>query len=258
MRKHFFILTFIAFFVCASGYGQTKKLIREGNQLYEQKKYKEATNAYEKALSKDANNTAGQFNLGTSLYQQNKLDSSVAVLSNISKNAKDKGSKSMADYDIGNSLMQQQKWEDAIDAYKHTLINNPQDADAKYNLSYAEQMLKKQQQQQKNNKNQQNKNQQNKNNENKNDQNKKNQNQQNKDQQNKNNKDQQNKNNQNNDQQNKDQDKQQQDQNPQAQPSKLSQQQAKQLLDALQREEQKLQDKKNQQKGVPARLAKDW
>lgn len=231
---------------------QPRKLIREGNKAYQERKYKEAAADYQKALQKDPANTTGQFNLGNSLYQQKQFDGSRKVMANTAKIAKDKEVKAGANYNIGNSYMEEQKWEDAINAYKQTLRNNPQDVDAKYNLSYAQQMLKKQQQNGggNNNKDQKDKNKDNKDNkdqQNKND---------NKD--NNNNKDQQNKNDNQDNKDEKDKGDQQQQQQPQSQPSKLSQQQADQLLNALQQEEKKLQDKLKKEKGIPAKMDKDW
>lgn len=226
---------------------QPDALIRKGNKLYEQQKYNEAAADYQKALSKNPSYTPGLFNLGNSLYQQQKFDASRQVMTATANATKDKMAKAGVNYNIGNTYMAEKKWDDAINYYKKTLRGNPQDVDAKYNLSYAEQMLKKQQQQgggggsSKDQKKDDKKNQQN--------------------QQNKNNKDQ-NKDKQNQDQQNQDKgdkgDKDKQDQQPQSQPSKLSQQQADQVLDALRNEEKKLQDKLNKEKGIPARMEKDW
>ena len=231
------ILMAMIFFIMDAS-AQTNNYLLQGNKLYEQQKYTEADADYSKALQKDPNNTTGLFNLGNSLYQQKLYDSSRKVMATTAGAAKDKTSKAAANYNIGNTYMSQQKWEDAVNSYKQTLRNNPQDADAKYNLSYAEQMMKKQQDQNKQNK-------QNK------DKNKDKQKQQNKDQ----NKDKQDKGQNDKDKkddQNKDQ------QQPQSQPSKLSQQQADQLLNALQQEEKKLQDKMKKEKGVPVKMDKDW
>ena len=251
MRKGLYI-TAIFFGLMQVSYAQSNNsMILKGNKLYEEKKYKEASQEYERALQKNPNNLPGIFNLGNSLYQQGNLEGSRKVLTAAAKTAKNKDAKGEANYNIGNSYMQEKKWEDAVDYYKQALRNNPQDADAKYNLSYAMEMMKKQNgggkknqknkdQQKKDKQNQQNKDQQNKDNQNKNGQNKQDQN---KDQQNQQNKDQQDKNDQ---------------QHPQSQPSKLSQKQADQLLNALEQEEKKLQDKKQKEKGVPVKMEKDW
>jgi len=225
--------------------GQTNLLINQGNKLYDEQKYKEAADDYAKALAKDPNNTSGMFNLGNSLYQQKKFDESRKVMTQTAGLSKDKTGKAAANYNIGNTYMSQQKWEDAVSAYKQTLRNNPQDVDAKYNLSYAEEMLKKQNQQNKD-KNKQDKQQQ------KDQKDKDKQQQKDKDQKDK---DKQDSKDQKNDQDKKDDKDQQQQQSP---PSKLSKQQADQLLDALQQEEKKLQDKMKKEKGTPVKMQKDW
>jgi len=222
---------------------QPNRYIQQGNKLYEQQNFKEAEASYARAIAKDPNNTSAFFNLGNSLYQQKRFDSSRKVMSETAKLATNKEGKAAANYNIGNTYMSQQKWEDAVNSYKQTLRNNPQDADAKYNLSYAEEMMKKQQQQNKDQK------------QDKKDQKDKNDQKDKKDQKDKDKKDQQDK---NKDQQPQDKKDDKEDQQPQGQPSKLSQQQADQLLNALQQEEKKLQDKLKKEKGTPVRLQKDW
>lgn len=224
---------------------QSQKLVRDGNKLYDQKKYKEAGAAYQQALQKDPTSIPGMFNLGNSLYQQKQFDASRKVLSNAAKNAKDKNAKAGVNYNIGNTYMSEKKWEDAIESYKQALKNNPQDADAKYNLSYAKAMLKKDQDNKDKNKDK-NKD-QNKDNKDKQDKDKKDKGDKDKDKQDKSEQDKD-----KNDKQDKE------DQRPQPQPSKLSQQQADQLLNALQQEEKKLQDKMQKEKGVPVKTEKDW
>ena len=243
-----FITSLILVLLPVMGIAQTNRFLQQGNKLYDQKKYDEATANYLKALQKDPNNTTGLFNLGSALYQKKQFDSSRKIMSATANAIKDKNGKAAANYNIGNTYMAQRKWEDAVSAYKSTLRNNPQDADAKYNLSYAEQMLKKEQEK-KNDKKNDKKDQK--------DQNKDKQ-QQDKDKQDKDkkdNKDQKDKQDQGKGDKDKPEDK---DQKPEGQPSKLSQQQADQILNALQQEEKKLQDKLKKEKGIPVKMDKDW
>ncbi len=225
---------------------QTNQLLQQGNQLYSNQRYDEAAANYMKALQKDPGNATGLFNLGNALYQNKKYDSSRKIMATTAGAIKDKGGKAAANYNIGNTYMAQRNWDEAIASYKNTLRNNPQDADAKYNLSYAEQM-KKQDEKKGGGKND------------KKDQKDKKDQQKDKQQQDKDNKDK-NKDKDKQDQQDKDnKDKQDnKDQQPQSQPSKLSQQQADQLLNALQQEEKKLQDKLKKEKAIPLKLDKDW
>ena len=57
--------------------------------------------------------------------------------------------KSAGYYNLGNSLLKANKFPESIDAYKSSLKLNPNNKEAKYNLSYAQDLLKQQQEQQK-------------------------------------------------------------------------------------------------------------
>ncbi|MBC7552452.1 MAG: tetratricopeptide repeat protein [Taibaiella sp.] len=240
------VVVLVAAVVPATGTAQTNRLLQQGNKLYSQQRYDEASASYMKALQKDPTNTAGLFNLGNALYQKKQFDSSRKIMASTANAIKDKGGKAAANYNIGNTYMAQKKWEDAIASYKNTLRNNPQDVDAKYNLSYAEQMMKKEQQSGGG----------------KNDKKDKEKDKDKKDQQNKDKNDKGDKDKGKQDQQDPNDDKgdkkEDKDPRPQGQPSKLTQQQADQLLNALQQEEKKLQDKLKKEKGIPVKMDKDW
>jgi len=229
---------------------QEKREILKGNELYKQQKYNEAEATYRKALQKQKKNVAGNFNLGDALYKEKKFDQAGKQFTQLAAGSKDRSVKAEAYHNLGNSLLQSKKLEESIEAYKKSLLNNPKDDQTRYNLAYAQEMLKKQQNKNKNNKNNQNKNNQNKNNQNKKDQNKndKNKNKDNKNNQDKNNPDKQ-------DDKNRDQ------QNKQPQdPNNISKDQAQRMLDALNNDEKETQDKlKNQKlKGAKVRISKDW
>jgi hypothetical protein len=130
--------------------------------------------------------------------------------------------------------MSEQQWEKAVEAYKQALRKAPGDPDAQYNLSYALARLKQQQQQNKDDKKDQDKQDQDKK-----DQQKKEEPKDGKDQKE-----------QDGDQKEKE--------RPKPQPSKLTEQQAANLLKALQQDERKVQDKMQQGKANPVKMEKDW
>lgn len=213
------------------------KFIRKGNKLYHDKQFTDAEAEYKKALSRDSISSAGLFNLGNSLYAQKRFSEALGQYAASVEHSSDSLDRAAAHYNIGNTLSSEKKWQQAIQAYQQTLLRNPSDEDARYNLAYAQEMLKKQKgggggkQQNPNNKNQ---NQQNQNSSNKNQD--QNQNQQSSGQ--------------------KDQPKPSQ---PQPQPGRLDKQRADQLLDAAAQAEKKLQeDKDKKKKGVPVYKGKDW
>lgn len=222
---------------CFASFAQ-KSQVKEGNKLYQEKKYAEAARAYQQALQKDPKYAPGSFNLGNALYRQKNYEGARQAMTATGKISNDKKIVGNAHYNVGNTYMEEKKWQEAVNAYKEALRRNPQDEQAKYNLSYALAMLKKQQGGG-GGKNDQNKDQQNQ------DQNKDNQN---KDKDQKDQQDQQ--------QQNKDQ--QEENKQQEAQPSKISKEQADQLLNALSNEEKKLHDKQEKGKAVRVKVDKDW
>ncbi|PTT03147.1 hypothetical protein DBR11_03025 [Pedobacter sp. HMWF019] len=236
---------------------QEKREIHKGNQLYNEQKYAEAEASYQKSLEKSKQSVAGNFNLGDAFYKQKKFDKAAEQFNALASSSKDAGVKAQAYHNLGNTLMENKKYEESIEAYKKSLMNNPKDDQTRYNLAYAMEKLKQQQQQNKNNKNKDNKDQKNK------DQKDKNKDQKDKDDKNKDNKDQKDKD--KKDQDKKEQDKKNQDQKDQQngqkpQPDKLSKEDAKRMLEALNNEEKNTQDKLKNKKatGAKGRITKDW
>jgi len=222
-----------------------KSEIRKGNQLYKAQKYKEAEASYRKSLNKKSQSVEGNFNLGDALYKQKNFKDAAQKFTDLATSANQPDVKAKAYHNLGNSLLEDKKLQESIDAYKKSLLNNPKDEQTRYNLAYAMEKLKQQQQQDKKNKDGKNKND-------------KNQDQKNKDQQNKDDKNKDQKDKDGKDQKNKDQNKDQKGQQPQ--PDKLSKEDAERMLQALNNEEKNTQDKlKNKKaKGSKARIVKDW
>jgi tetratricopeptide (TPR) repeat protein len=214
-----------------------KKLVRQGNNLYKDEKYSDAEISYRKALEKKANSTPAEFNLGNSLYKQKKMEEAADQFNHLASDGQlTNNQKSMVYHNLGNTMLQSQKFQESVDAYKKALRNNPYDMETKYNLAVAQKMLKnptKQNQQNKNNK-----------------KDKKDNKDKNKD------KDKQNQDKQDQDKQN------QQDKNQQQQPQagKLSKEDAKRMLQAIQNDENNTQDKLKKEKAMSKKVrpAIDW
>lgn len=230
--------------------------LRKGNELYKQKKYKEAQSAYAAALQKDPSSYTGMFNIGDALYNDKQYENARQALGASAKATKDKKEQARAFHNVGNTFMAEQKWEEAVNAYKQALRLDPTDADTKYNLAYANAMLKKNGGKDKNK--DKNKKDQNKDNKDNKDQDKKDQDKKDQDKKDGDKKDQDKKDGDKEDKQDQGDKDKKEEQRPQGQPSKLSQQQADNLLNALRQEEKKLQDKKEKNKGVPVKMEKDW
>ena len=218
-----------------------KKLIRQGNREYEKNKFSDSEILYRKAMDKNKESPDAVFNVGDALYKQNKFeDAGKQFIENTNKND-DKIKKSAGLYNLGNSLLKANKVKESIEAFKGSLKLRPENNEAKYNLAYAQDLLKQQEQQQQKDKNKQDQNKDNK----KEDQNKdqKDQNDKNKDQQKEQSK-------------NQDQQKQQQEQQPQG----ISKDDAQRLLNALANDEKNVQEKVKLAKAAKERVrtVKNW
>ena len=245
------------------GFSQNENtLIREGNKLYDEKKYPEAEIEYRKSLEVAPKSFKGNFNLADALYEQKNYEEASKMFNDIASQKTSKKVKAEAYHNLGNSLLDQQKIEESIEAYKNALRNNPNDKETKYNLEYAKQLLKKQQQQQdqnKDNKDQEDKEKKDENKEEK-EQNKDKQDQ-NKDQQDKN-EDKKDENKDKQDQQNQDKkDQQKKDQQQQPQPKEISKKDAERMLQALKNSEKETLEKLKKAKAAKAqrvKIEKDW
>jgi len=220
-----------------------KKYIRKGNREYEKNKFSDSEISYRKAIDKNKQSPDAVFNIGDALYKQNKFDEAGKQFVESANQNDNKLKKSAGLFNLGNSMLKANKLQESIDAYKNSLKLRPDSKEAKYNLSYAQDLLKKQQQQQKQ---QQDKDKQDQNK----DKNKKDQKKDQKDQKDK-----------NNDQQNdqkKDQDQKQQQQQPQK--GEISKEDAQRLLNSLDNDEKNVQEKVKLAKANKAKIrtVKNW
>ncbi len=92
------------------------------------------------------------FNSGDALYKQKKYEDAGKQFAETHKMNEDKDKKSSSLYNLGNSMLMANKFQESIEAYKNSLRLKPDNQEAKYNLAYAQDLLKKQQQQQSNSK----------------------------------------------------------------------------------------------------------
>jgi len=246
MNRKYILILFLFVWAVASQAQNERKFIRQGNKYFEEAmkdtsridtvQFNKAEIEYLKALEKKPDDSKWNFNRADALYKQKKFDESAEKFKEIADKTTNKIEKSRALHNLGNSFLMKNKLDESIAAYKDALRSNPKDLETKYNLLYAMNMKKKQQDQKKKDDKNKDKNKdkdKDKNKDQKKDQDKKNQ-----------------------DQQNKDQNKQQQQQQ-----NKISKQDAEQMLQALENNEKKIQDKVKKVQDLKAesrKVDKDW
>lgn len=227
-----------------------RSLVRKGTRQYNKGNYEQAISRYEQALQAVAGQFEATYDLGNALYKAERFDRAEQTMQQAAADSlRTDDERAEAFYNLGNAQFKQQKYKEALESYKQSLRLNPADMETKYNYAYTKRLLD----------------------ENKDggggggnddkDQNKdqdKDRNQQNQDQQNK---DQQgDPKDQPGDQKQDPQDNKgdQGDQQGQPTPSGISPQEQQQMLDAIQAQEDKTQEKLKEKQGVVVRGKKNW
>lgn len=251
MKRYVIMLSVVMVFASVAVSQSVRSLVSDGNSQYKNQKYTDAEVSYRKALEKDQVLVPGHFNLGNSLYKQDKTDEAVKEYENAVMKAESKDTKAEAYYNMGNAFMKGQRYQEAVNSYIESLKLNPNDQDTKYNLSYALEKLKQQQQQQQQNKNDKNKD--DKKDKQKQDQQKQDQQKQDQQKQDQQKQDQQKQ----NQQQQQDQQAQQQKQQ-QGQEKKMAKADAQRILDVLKNSEKDVQKKLRVRPATRAKVEKDW
>ena len=271
----------ISFLIAASiqFHGQTiesKLKLNEGNQAYKNGDFNKSSSNYEKSLSEDEKNLAAFYNSGNAFYMSGDFQSARESFNSFISKTNNIEDKSKAHYNIGNSFLTEYAKEakekgkappseilnNAIKEYQQSLRYNPNDNDARYNLSYAMKLLqdqeKKDQENKDQNKDQKDKENEDKDNQDKEDKEKNNQDQKEKDKEKQDQKEKEEKEkDKKKDQENKKPEEKDKKQNPKQNETK---EQAIKNLDAINNDEQKVLLKVNRKKGDQKKKSKikDW
>lgn len=218
-----------------------RSLVRRGNRLYGREKYEKSVDCYQRALEADPASFEAKYDLASALFRTERYDKAEQTLKSIAPDStRSEIDRADAAYNLGNTQFAQQKYKEALASYREAMRLNPADTAAKYNYAYTKLFLQQQQQQQQ--QQQDNK-----------DNNNKDKEQQNGEQQQQDSSDDQQQ------QQPQDGDEQQPQQPQQPREGEISSQEQQAMLDAIQAQEDKTQEKlKEKARGVLLRGAKNW
>ena len=225
MKNNILFCFFVSILASYNIYAQSEnyaKFYNKGNTFIENN-FEEAEKNFRVAIDDSLSDLRATFNLSNKYYSEGLYDEAISRQIESTKLAKNKSEKHKAFHNLGNSLMKKEMCSEAVLAYKNALRNDPSDDETRYNLALAKKCEEEQQ---------------------------------NDDQ----NKDDQNKDNESKDDQNKDDNKSEKPKENKNQQSKLSPQQIKNLLKAMENAEKKVQAKvnDNKEKGTKVVSEKDW
>ena len=242
----FMLMSLLAVEVSAQQFPERRQ-VRKGNRAFEKGAYQDAAGRYMRALGAAPGSFEAGFDLGNTFYRQEQYDQAVQTLQQVAADSlAAPADRAHAFYNLGNAQFQQKKYSEALESFKNSLRLNPDDVEAKFNYAYVKKLLDDQNQQ------------------NQNDQNKDNQSQdQNQNQDQDQDQDQNQNQNQNQDQNQQDQGNDDSSDNPkegegQPQPAGISPAEQERMLDAIQAQEDKTQEKLKEKAGAVVRLKKNW
>jgi Ca-activated chloride channel family protein len=130
--------------------------VREGNELYQEGKFKESLKKYDEAGKSLNREPLIHYNKASALIKDKRYNEAYEELKKSLIGADDK-LKSKIYYNMGNLFLEQQKYNEAIDSYIKSIQYNREFLDPKHNLEMVLRMMKEQEKQNQQNKNKDNK-----------------------------------------------------------------------------------------------------
>ena len=246
-RYLFFLLALFAVVGARAQQMPERREVRKGNRLYNKGEYQQSIERYGRALMFDPTSFEATYNMGNAMSKAEMYDKAEQMLGRAAADTlRSDSDRAEAYYNLGNTQFRQKKYQEALESYKRSLLLNPDDREAKYNYAYTKHLLDDEQKNGGGGGN---------------DQNQQGQDQQDQQDQNKD---------QGQDQQDQNQDQQGQGQperedgepregEGQPRPEGLSQQEQEQMLDAIQAQEDRTQEKlKEKRRAMVVRSGKNW
>lgn len=221
-----------------------RRFVRKGNRQYDRSNFESSILRYMQALERDSTSFEAVYDLGNALFRAERFDTAEQMLTRAAADTtRTDAERAEAFFNLGDVQFRQQNLQGALECFKNSLRLNPDDMEAKYNYAYVKKLLEDQQQQQQQNDDNNNDNQDN---------------QDNKDNQNDNRNDE----NQNGDGEQEQQPDNGDDRNDDGSGERpqgsISPEQLEAMLDAIQAQEDKTQEKVKEKQGVIIRGKKNW
>ncbi|MDI1254850.1 MAG: tetratricopeptide repeat protein [Flavobacterium sp.] len=137
------ILVYIMLFVAATIYAQDKDAyLPKANKEFAKKKYADAEADYRISESKFPKKAISAYNRGNAIYKIDQPEDAAWAYAKAIKDAKTRAEKHKAYHNLGNVYMKAKNYEQAVQTYKNALINNPNDEQTRYNYALAKLYLK--------------------------------------------------------------------------------------------------------------------
>ena len=146
-RKQMFILLVVSLCGYSATFAQSShKNLLEGDKFYKSGNLTMAEESYRKAREKDRE-LKSTFNLGNTVYSLERYEEAIDHYTAATQLAPDNIKRSDAYFNLGNAYVRNGNAEEAIDAYKEAISLKPTNEDAKYNLLVVKKSIREAEQQ---------------------------------------------------------------------------------------------------------------
>ena len=147
------MLLLLVFFGSTSAYAQeidrekmedmrtSQSLMSDASVSLQKEQFPVAEADYRKAIALNPKSETAKYNLGNAYYDRDKNGEASQRFRQAAAVADSKVTKHKAFHNLGNTFMNDKKYQEAVDAYKNALRNNPTDDETRYNLALAKEML---------------------------------------------------------------------------------------------------------------------
>ena len=120
---------------------ESQELLSDASLSISKDEFEVGEAKYRKSIALNPINDTGKYNLGNAYYSKEKNIEALKRFQEAAQVATTKTGKHKAFHNFGNSLMNEKMYKEAVEAYKNALRNNPTDDETRYNFALAKKML---------------------------------------------------------------------------------------------------------------------
>jgi Ca-activated chloride channel family protein len=133
----------LAAFPAGSDAASLYEKMEKGNDLFEREMYDESLNTFVDAQIEFPEDSKLKYNIASAHYKMKNYEEAVKGYLDVAATAQDASLEEKSLYNIGNAMYRQGKLEEAVEYYKKSLELDPEDMDAKKNLEFVREEIKR-------------------------------------------------------------------------------------------------------------------
>ncbi len=147
MRRLLYILFLFAASGAAAQQMPERQQVRKGNRAYDRGDYQTSIERYSRALELAPGSFEAAYDLGNALYKAEMFDRAEQTMTRAAADTlRTAQERARACNNLGNARFKQQKYKEALESYRQALRFDPSDMEIKYNYAYTKKLLDDRQQ----------------------------------------------------------------------------------------------------------------